>query len=84
MGKHMGVLTRYADSHGTKDPNSDDDKSDKGNKNGGGKGQQHNASVQNGNHNNHGIGGKRKHPDGRSDFVANTNAGFKNQRRNGK
>jgi hypothetical protein len=78
MGNLMDVLTRYADSDLTKDPSSDDDKSGKGKKNGGGKGQQQNAPSQNGNHYNHVNGGKRKHFDGGSDFVANTNAGLKN------
>ena len=35
------------------------------------------------NGNNQGNGGKRRQPDGGSDLVANTNTGYKNQRRNG-
>lgn len=72
----MDVLTRYSNSDGTKDPSSDDDKSGKGKKNGGRKGHQQNASVHNCNQNNQVNGGKRKHPEGRSDFVANTNTDF--------
>ena len=53
-------------------------------KNSGGKGQQQSASGQNGNHNNHDNGGKRKHPDDGSYFVANTNTRYKNQHHKGK
>jgi hypothetical protein len=81
MGELMAALTKYADSDNTKDPGSDDDKSNKGKKNGNGKGQQQNVTGNNGN--NQGNGGKQRHPDGGSDLVANTNTGHKNQHRNG-
>ena len=83
MGKLMDVLTRYGDSNTTKDPSFDDDKSGKGKKNGGSKGQQQHASAQHDSQNNQGNGGKCKYSDGGSDFLANTNAGSKNQHRNG-
>mgnify|MGYP007071364961 CR=1 FL=1 len=78
----MAALIKYADSDNTKDPGSNDEKSSKGKKNGNGKGQQQNTMGHNGNH--QASGGKRRCPDGGSDFVANTNAGFKGQRRNDK
>ena len=40
MGELMDVLTRYAESDTTKDPNPDDDQTGKGTKNNGGKGNQ--------------------------------------------
>ena len=60
------MLLKYANSDSTKDPESDDEKSGKGKKNDGAKGQQHNQAG-------HGNNGKRK-ADSNSDFVANTNA----------
>ena len=61
----MAALVKYADSNGTKDPESDDEKSVKGKKNSSTRGQQHNPAS-------HGSNGKRKA--GNSlDFVANTN-----------
>ena len=75
MGDLMDVLTRYAELYNTKDPLSDEEKSDKGKK-ARGKGQQQN----NGNEQNN-SGGKRKNYDG-SDLVANTNMGNKGQRQN--
>jgi hypothetical protein len=77
MGELMSALTKYVDSDDTKDPSSDDDKSNKGKKNGGAKGQQQNVAGHNGN--NQGNGSKHRYPDGRSDLVANTNTGYKNQ-----
>jgi hypothetical protein len=73
MGDLMDVLTRYAESDNMKDPTSDDEKSGKGKKNGG-KGHQPNGNGNN-NNNNH----KCKNHERSSDFVANTNTGFKNQ-----
>jgi hypothetical protein len=75
MGDLMDVLTWYAESDNTKDPLSDEEKSDKGKK-AGGKGQQQNNS--NGQNN----GGKRKGYIGSSDLVANTNTENKGQRQN--
>ena len=63
----MAVLIKYADSDNTKDPDSDEEKSGKGKKTG--KGQQQNTTCQS-----QGNNGKRKHTNGGSDFVANTNA----------
>ena len=64
MGTLMAALVKYADSDSTKDPESDKEKPEKGMKNGGAKGQQHNQVG-------HGNNGKRKADN--SDFVANTN-----------
>ena len=74
MSELMDAMTKYAESDKTKDPDSDEEKSGKTKKNGG-KGHQNNN---NGNGNN-----KRKNSEGSSDLVANTNAGYKNQRQNG-
>ena len=63
----MVALIKYADSDNTKDPDSYEEKSDKGKKNG--KWQQQNITGQS-----QGNNGKRKHTDSGSDFVANTNA----------
>ena len=63
MGQLMAALVKYADSDSTKDPESDDEKTGKGKKNGNAKGHQHNPANQGGNN-------KRK-PDGSSEFVAN-------------
>ena len=41
----MAALVKYADSDNTKDPDSDEEKPEKGNKNGGAKGQQHNQAA---------------------------------------
>lgn len=78
MSDLMDVLTRYTESDNTKDPASDDEKPSKGRKNSG-KGQQHNGNGNNNNKNNH----KRKNAEGGSDFVANSNTGFRCQRQNG-
>lgn len=78
MGEIMAALIKYADSDNIKDPGSEDEKSNKGKKSGNGRGQLRNMVGHNGN--NHGNGGKRRHPDGGSDLVANTNTGYKNQR----
>ena len=78
----MDVLTRYAELDTTKDPMSDDEKAGKGKNNDGSKGQQQNNSRYTSNHGNWGNGGKRKHLEGGSDFVANTNTSFKRQRWN--
>ena len=79
MGELMAALIKYADSDNTKDPRPDEEKSNKGKKNGNGKGQQPNMLG-----NNQGSNGKRKQPDGGSDFVANTNTQNNNRRRKGK
>src|SRR3954467_10475212 len=76
IGTLMAALVKYADSDSTKDPESDDDKTGKGKKNGNSKGQQHHPAG-------HGNGGKHK-ADGSMDFVANTNVQDKGQRHNGK
>src|SRR3954469_18396799 len=76
MGTLMAALVKYADSDSTKDPVSDDEKAGKGKKNSNTKGQQHRPTG-------NGGGGKRK-PDGSMDFVANTSAQNKGQRRKGK
>jgi len=76
MGTLMAALVKYADSDSTKDPESDDDKAGKGKRNSNSKGQQHHLAG-------NGGGGKRK-ADGNMDFVANTNAQDKGQRRKGK
>ena len=70
MGTLMAALVKYADSDNTKDPDSDEEKPEKGKRNGGVKGQQHNQGG-------HGNNGKHKAD---SDFVANANV----QRRKGK
>ena len=75
MGTLMAALVKYVDSDNTKDPNSDEEKPEKGKKNGGAKGQQHNQGS-------HGNNGKRKVDN--SDFVANTNVQGNMQRRKGK
>ncbi|XP_073360084.1 uncharacterized protein [Aegilops tauschii subsp. strangulata] len=82
MGYLMDVLTRYVESDSMKDHSSDDDKSTKGKKNGGGKGHQQNYPGHNGNNGNHCNGGKRKHPEGGLYLFANTNTDFKGQRWN--
>ena len=76
MGELMAALVKYADSDGTKDPESDDEKSGKGKKSGNVKGQHHNPASQGGN-------GKRK-ADNNSDFVANTNTQNNGQCRKGR
>ena len=76
MGTLMAALVKYADSDSTKDPESHDDKTRKGKKNGNGKGPQHNPTG-------HGNNGKRKADNG-SDFVANTNTQNNGQHRKGK
>ena len=48
MGTLMAALVKYADSDGTKDPASDDERTGKGKKNGNGKGPQHNPGNQGG------------------------------------
>ena len=72
----MMALVKYADSDGTKDPESDEEKPGKGKKSSNTKGQQHDPA-------NHGGNGKRK-DDNSFDFVANTNAQNNGQRRKGK
>src|SRR4051812_29008619 len=76
MGTLMAALVKYADSDSTKDPESNDDKTEKVKKKNNSKGQQHNPAG-------NGNGGKRK-ADSSMDFVANTNAQDKGQRRKGK
>ena len=72
----MAALVKYTDSDNTKDPNSEEDKPEKGKKNGNAKGQQHNPAG-------HGNAGKRK-ADSSLEFVANTNTQENGQRRKGK
>ena len=72
----MAALVKYADSDSTKDPETDDDEAGKGKKNSNSKGHQYKPAG-------HGNEGKRK-VDGSMDFVANTNAQDKGQRRRGK
>ena len=72
MGQLMAALVKYADSDTTKDPVYDEEKATKGKKNGNGKGHQHNPANQRGN--------KCK----ADEFVANTNAQGRNQRRKGR
>ena len=48
MGTLMAALVKYADSDGTKDPPSDDERTGKGKKNGNGKGPQFNPGNQGG------------------------------------
>jgi hypothetical protein len=74
MGELMNALTKYAESDSTKDPGTDEVPNGKGKKGNGGKGHQQN---------NVGNGGKRKNPEGGSDLVANTNAGYKYPKKNG-
>ena len=68
----MVTLVKYADSDSTKDPESDDEKTGKGKKNGNTKGPRHNPANQ---------GGNKRRAD---EFVANTNAQGGNQRRKGR
>ena len=56
----MAALVKYADSDGTKDPDSDDEKPGKGKKSSNAKGQQHNPASQG-------------EADSNLDFMANTN-----------
>ena len=49
MGQLMAALVKYVDSDNTKDPESDDEKTGKGKKNGNAKGEQHNPANQGGN-----------------------------------
>src|SRR5215216_6031684 len=77
MGELMAALIKYADSDTTKDPESDEEKIEKGKKNSGGKGQQQSTTAQVNN-------GKRKQTDGGSDFVANTNVQNNDRRRKGR
>ena len=72
MGQLMAALVKYTDSNSTKDPESDNEKTGKGKKNGNAKGPQHNLANQGGNN-------KRK-ADGSLEFVANANAQGNNQR----
>ena len=66
MGTLMAALVKYANSDSTKDPESDDDKTGKGKKNGNDKGPQHNLANQ---------GGNKHKADSSLDFVANTSVG---------
>ena len=72
MGQLMVALVKYADSDTTKDPASYEEKATKENKNGNGKGHQHNPANQ---------GGNKSKAD---EFVANTNAQGGNQQRKGR
>ena len=72
----MAALVKYADYDNSKDPESDDEEPEKGKKNVGAKGQQHNQAS-------HGNNGRHK-ADNNSGFVANTNVQGNNQRRKGK
>ena len=80
MGELMEALIKYHDSDNTKDPWDGYERSNKSKKSSNGKGRQQNMAMNNGN--NQGHGGKRRHPDGRSDLVANTNTGYKGERCN--
>ena len=73
----MAALIKYVDLDSTRDPDSDEEKSGKGRKNG--KRQQQNTVGQN-----QGNNGNLKQADGGSDFVANTNMQSNNQHRRGK
>ena len=64
MGTLMAALVKYVDSDNTKDPDSDEEKPEKGKKNDGAKGHQHNQG---------GHGNNGKHKADNSDFVANAN-----------
>ena len=75
MGMLMAALVKYADSDSTKDPESDDEKTGKGKKNGNDKCPQHNPTNQ---------GGNKRKADGSLEFVANTNAQGNNKRRKGR
>ena len=70
MGELMAALVKYADSDGTKDPESDDEKPGKGKKSSNTKGRQHNPASQGGN--------SKCRAD---DFMDNTGARNDNQRR---
>ena len=72
----MAALVKYADSDNTKDPDSEEDKPEKGKKKDNTKGQQPSPAG-------HGNNGKRK-ADISLDFVANSNARENGQRRKGK
>ena len=74
MGTLMAALVKYADSDGTKDPPSDDERTGKGKKNGNGKGPQHNPANQ---------GGSKHKADGSIEFVANASSQGNNQQRKG-
>ena len=63
MGTLMAALVKYTNSDSTKDPESDDEKTGKGKKNGNGKGPQHNPANQ---------GGNKRKADGSLEFVAST------------
>ncbi|KAI5012455.1 hypothetical protein ZWY2020_024721 [Hordeum vulgare] len=78
MGELLDTLTRYAVSDGTKDAGSDDEKASEVKRGDGAKGH----FETHGCNNNQGGQGKRRQQDGASDFVANTNARPRNQRRN--
>ena len=79
MSELMDAMTKYAESDKTKDVESDDEKSGKGKKNAAKAVQ--NPSQTNGNQQSQ-NNNKRKNGEGNSDFVANTNTGYKNQRPN--
>ena len=76
MSTLMAALVKYVDSDNTKDPDLEEDKPEKGKKNGNAKGQQHNPAG-------HGNASKCKADSG-LDFVANTNARENGQRCKGK
>ena len=76
MGQLMVALVKYADSDSTKDPESEEEKTGKGKKNGNTKGPQHNPTSQGGNN--------KCKDDSSSEFVANTNVQGNNQRRKGR
>ena len=71
----MAALIKYTNSDNTKDPESDEEKTDKGKKSGNAKGK-HNKASQGGN--------SKCKADNSLDFVANTNMQNNNQRRKGK
>src|SRR3954469_10296928 len=76
MGTLMTALVKYADSDSTKDPESDDEKTGKGRRNGNPRGQQQNSAGN--------VGGGKRKADGNTDYVANTNVQDRGRRRRGK
>ncbi|KAI4988604.1 hypothetical protein ZWY2020_035844 [Hordeum vulgare] len=76
MGELMDTLTRYAESDGTKDAGSDDEKASEVKRGDGAKGHFQTFGC----NNNQGGQGKTRQQDGVSNFFANTNAGPRNQR----
>lgn len=76
MGDLMDVPTRYGESDEMKDPGSDEEKVGKNKKGEGGKSNQQSGNTK-------GQNNKQMQPEDGSEFVANANTGFKNQRCSG-